>query len=167
MANIVVCHGAWGGSWAWRRMWAPLRAKGHELFAPTYTGLGDRFRFLSPSVGLSTHIEDVVATIFHEDLTEVILVGHSYGGLVATGVADREPGRIAAMIYLDAFVPDDGQCGLDFQSAEERERVREIVEVHGWCRRARLPRTSRQTKPNGCARAGCPSHSEPSRSPSA
>ena len=131
MANIVVCHGAWGGSWAWRRMRAPLRAKGHELFAPTYTGLGDRFRFLSPSVGLSTHIEDVVATIFHEDLTEVILVGHSYGGLVATGVADREPGRIAAMIYLDAFVPEDGQCGLDFQSAEERESVREIVKVHG------------------------------------
>ena len=89
MATVVVCHGAWGGGWAWRRVRAPLRAKGHELFTPTYTGLGDRFRSTSPSVGLSTHIDDIVATLFHEDLTDVVLIGHSYGGMVATGVADR------------------------------------------------------------------------------
>src|SRR5579871_873329 len=131
MANIVVCHGAWGGSWAWRRMRAPLRAKGHELFTPTYTGLGDRFRFTSPSVGLSTHIEDVAATIFHEDLRDVVLVGHSYGGMVATGVADGQPDRVAAILYLDAFVPEDGQCVLDFDRPEERQRLQEIVRVHG------------------------------------
>src|SRR5579859_2568035 len=116
MANIVVCHGAWGGSWAWRRMRVPLHRKGHELFTPTYSGLGDRFHCLSPSVGLSTHIDDVAATIFHEDLRDVVLIGHSYGGIVATGVADRQADRMAAIIYLDAFVPENGQCGLDFQS---------------------------------------------------
>jgi pimeloyl-ACP methyl ester carboxylesterase len=131
MADIVVCHGAWGGSWAWRRMRAPLRAKGHELFAPTYSGLGDRFRFLSPSIGLSTHIEDVAATIFHEDLRDIVLIGHSYGGMVATGVADRETDRIREIIYLDAFVPEDGQSAVDFQPLEERERLRKTVNLHG------------------------------------
>jgi pimeloyl-ACP methyl ester carboxylesterase len=131
MATIVACHGAWGGGWAWRRMRAPLRAKGHELLTPTYTGLGDRFRCLSPSVGLSTHIDDVADTIFHEDLSEVVLVGHSYGGMVATGVADREPSRVDGIIYLDAFVPEDGQCALDFSPWEERQRLGKIVETHG------------------------------------
>jgi len=131
VANIVVCHGGWGGSWAWRLMRAPLRARGHELFAPTYTGLGDRFRCLSPSIGLSTHIEDVIATIFHEDIMDIVLLGHSYGGMVATGVADREAERVTQIVYLDAFVPEDGQSTLDFQSPEERERLREVVDRDG------------------------------------
>src|SRR5438270_4973331 len=131
MATIVVCHGAWGGGWAWRRMRAPLRARGHELFTPTYTGLADRFRDLSASVGLATHIEDVAALLFCEDLNNVVLVGHSYGGMVATGVADREPGRIARIIYLDAFVPEDGQSVLGLHSPEQRQRLREIAELHG------------------------------------
>src|SRR5882724_7615991 len=131
MANIVVCHGAWGGGWAWRRVRAPLAAKGHTLFTPTYTGLGDRFRFTNPLVGLTTHIEDVVATLFHEDLTEVVLIGHSYGGMVATGAADRAAERIAEIIYLDAFVPTDGQSLFDFHAPEQAERVREITQVHG------------------------------------
>jgi pimeloyl-ACP methyl ester carboxylesterase len=112
-------------------MRAPLRAKGHELFAPTYSGLGDRFRFLSPAIGLSTHIEDVAATIFHEDLRDIVLIGHSYGGMVATGVADRETDRIREIIYLDAFVPEDGQSAVDFQPLEERERLRKTVNLHG------------------------------------
>ena len=131
MAAIVVCHGAWGGGWAWRRMRAPLRAKGHELFTPSYTGLGERFRFTSPSVGLATHIEDVAALLFCEDLSGVVLIGHSYGGMVATGVADREAGRIAQIIYLDAFVPQDGQSVADFHSPDEWEPVREVANVHG------------------------------------
>lgn len=131
MAAIVVCHGAWGGGWAWRRMRAPLRAKGHELFTPSYSGLAERFRFLSPSVGLSTHIEDVVALLFSEDLTGVVLIGHSYGGMVATGVADLQAGRIAQIIYFDAFVPADGQSVFDFHSPDERDRLREIANVHG------------------------------------
>jgi pimeloyl-ACP methyl ester carboxylesterase len=131
MATFVVCHGAWGGGWAWRRMRAPLQARGHALFAPTYTGLGERFRHLGPTVGLATHIDDVVATLFYEDLSAVTLVGHSYGGMVATGVADREPGRIARLIYLDAFVPADGQSVLDFLPGTEIARAREAVKVHG------------------------------------
>jgi len=131
MATIVVCHGAWGGGWAWRRMRAPLRAKGHELFTPTYSGLGDRFESLNPSIGLATHIDDVAAMLFHEDLSRVVLVGHSYGGMVATGVADREAGRIAGIIYLDAFVPADGQSVLSFHSPQQCERLREVTEVHG------------------------------------
>jgi pimeloyl-ACP methyl ester carboxylesterase len=112
-------------------MRAPLRAKGHELFTPSYGGLGERFRCLSPSVGLSTHIDDVAALLFSEDLTGVVLVGHSYGGMVATGVADREAGRIAQIIYLDAFVPEDGQSVLDFHSPEQRESLQEVANVHG------------------------------------
>jgi pimeloyl-ACP methyl ester carboxylesterase len=131
MAAIVICHGAWGGGWAWRRMRAPLRAKGHEVFTPTYTGLGERFRFLTPSVGLTTHIEDVAALLFSEDLTDVVLVGHSYGGMVATGVADREAARVAKIIYLDAFVPENGQSVLGFDSPEQRERRLEVVNIHG------------------------------------
>jgi pimeloyl-ACP methyl ester carboxylesterase len=112
-------------------MRAPLRAKGHELFTPTYTGLGERFHLVNPAVGLTTHIDDVTALLFQEDLTGVVLVGHSYGGMVATGVADREPGRVAEIIYLDAFVPEDGQSVLGFQSAEECQRARELARVNG------------------------------------
>lgn len=131
MATIVVCHGGWGGSWAWRRVRAPLAAKGHTLFTPTYTGLGDRFRLTNPQVGLTTHIEDIEATLFYEDLTDVVLVGHSYGGMVATGVADRAAERIAAIIYLDAFVPADGQSLLDLHPPEQTKRLRELIDQHG------------------------------------
>ena len=131
MATIVVCHGAWGGGWAWRRVRAPLRAKGHELFTPTYTGLGDRFRLTSPMVGLATHIDDIAAMLFHEDLSDVVLIGHSYGGMVATGAADRAAERIREIIYLDAFVPVDGQSVFDFHAPELVARARKIAEVHG------------------------------------
>jgi pimeloyl-ACP methyl ester carboxylesterase len=109
MGTFVVAHGAWSSGWAWKRMRPLLRAAGHEVFTPSYTGLGERSHLAAPDVTLETHIQDIVNVLFYEDLTDVILVGHSYGGMVATGVADRVSERIRKVIYLDAFVPRDGQ----------------------------------------------------------
>lgn len=110
--TIVIVHGAWGGSWAWRKVDAMLREKGFNVYRPQLTGLGDRVHLSRPDIGLSTHIDDVVNTILFEDLHEIILVGHSYGGMVITGVADRVPDRIRRLVYLDAFVPKDGESAM-------------------------------------------------------
>jgi pimeloyl-ACP methyl ester carboxylesterase len=107
--TILIVHGAWGGSWAFRHVDELLRAKGYNVYRPSLTGLGERVHLASPDVGLSTHINDVVNMILFEDLHDVILVGHSYGGMVITGVADRVSDRIKRLIYLDAFVPEDGE----------------------------------------------------------
>src|ERR1700704_6398122 len=107
--TIVIVHGAWGGSWAWRKVDAMLREKGFNVYRPQLTGLGERVHLSRPDIGLSTHIDDVVNTILFEDLHDIILVGHSYGGMVITGVADRVPDRIRRLVYLDAFVPNDGE----------------------------------------------------------
>jgi pimeloyl-ACP methyl ester carboxylesterase len=109
MALYLICHGAWGGGWAWRKVRPLLRAAGHDVFTPTYTGLGDRSHLAHPLIDLETHIEDILGVIACEDLSDIILVGHSYGGMVATGVADRMPERARHLVYLDAFVPADGQ----------------------------------------------------------
>jgi pimeloyl-ACP methyl ester carboxylesterase len=106
---FVIVHGAWGGSWAFRRVETLLRDKGCNVYRPSLTGLGERVHLATPDVGLSTHINDVVNMILFEDLHDVILVGHSYGGMVITGVADRLPDRILRLIYIDAFVPSDGE----------------------------------------------------------
>ncbi len=127
MVTFLVCHGAWGGGWAWKKMRPLLRAAGHELIAPTYTGLGERAHLAHPLVDLETHIQDVLAVVEYEDLRDVVLVGHSYGGMVATGVSDRIPERIRHLVYLDAFVPEDGQS-LDDQAG--RNRYAALVE--GW-----------------------------------
>lgn len=108
--TIVIVHGAWGGSWAFRRVEALLRDKGFNVNRPQLTGLGERVHLSRPDIGLTTHIEDVVNSILYEDLHDIILVGHSYGGMVITGVADRIPNRISRLIYLDAFVPNDGEA---------------------------------------------------------
>ncbi|MBW7923459.1 MAG: alpha/beta hydrolase [Burkholderiaceae bacterium] len=109
MATFLVAHGAWSAGWVWKKMRPLLRERGHELFTPTYTGLGERVHLANPEIGLSTHISDVVSVLEFEDLHDVTLIGHSYGGMVATGVADRVPQRLAQIVYLDAFVPLDGQ----------------------------------------------------------
>jgi pimeloyl-ACP methyl ester carboxylesterase len=116
MATFLVAHGAWSAGWAWKKMRPLLRERGHELFTPTYTGLGERAHLLTPAVDLDTHIQDLLGVLECEDLREVILVGHSYGGMVATGVADRAPERIARLVYLDAFAPRNGQSTLDLGS---------------------------------------------------
>lgn len=109
MATFVLVHGAWAGSIVWRPIEDRLRKAGHEVLRPTLTGLGERRHLLSRGIDLDTHIEDVLAVIDYEDLTDVVLVGHSYGGMVVTGVADRVPDKIASLVYLDAFLPENGQ----------------------------------------------------------
>jgi pimeloyl-ACP methyl ester carboxylesterase len=114
---FVIVHGAWGGSWAFRRVASLLNTKGYTVYRPSLTGLGERVHLASPDVGLSTHIDDVVNVLLFEDLRDVILVGHSYGGMVITGVADRVPDRIRRLVYVDAFVPDDGDSVMSLQGS--------------------------------------------------
>lgn len=107
--TYVLVHGAWGGGWSFKQTDSLLRAAGHTVYRPTLTGLGERYHLASPEVNLDTHIRDVVNTVLFENLHDVVLLGHSYGGMVVTGVADSIPGRIRQLVYLDAFVPEDGQ----------------------------------------------------------
>src|SRR2546423_3699129 len=110
-----------------------LRGAGHELWTPTYTGLGERAHLASPAIDLDTHIADVMGVLAMEDLRDVVLIGHSYGGMVATGVADRARERIAQLIYLDAFVPLDGQCLHDLVPSDARQRMLGNVKAgDGW-----------------------------------
>lgn len=108
MACFVLVHGAWHGGWCWRDVATILRDNGHEVFTPTLTGLGERSHLMSPDIDMDTHIQDIVNVIGWEELDDVILVGHSYGGNVITGVADRIKDRLRHVVYLDAFLPQDG-----------------------------------------------------------
>jgi pimeloyl-ACP methyl ester carboxylesterase len=108
MANFVLVHGAWHGGWCYRDTARLLRMQGHTVITPTHTGVGERAHQASESITLETHVRDVVGAIEAEELDDVILCGHSYGGMVITGVADRLPNRVKAMVYLDAFVPKHG-----------------------------------------------------------
>jgi pimeloyl-ACP methyl ester carboxylesterase len=110
--TYVIVHGAWGGGWDWRAVDSMLTQRGHRVVRVTLTGLGERMHLANPDIGLSTHISDVVNTILWENLHDVILLGHSYGGMVITGVADRIPERIHRLVYLDAFLPDSGESAL-------------------------------------------------------
>ena len=113
MATFVAVHGAWVGGWYWRQVACLLRAAGHGVFTPTLTGLGERVHLIDPRVDLATHVEDIANVLRYEDLRDVVLVGHSYAGMVITGVAERVPERLARLVYLDAFVPGDGQALAD------------------------------------------------------
>jgi len=123
LAVVVLAHGGWSDAWAWRKIRTLMAAAGHEFFAPTYTGLGERAHLANPRNDLDLHIGDVLGVVRCEDLHNVMLIGHSYGGIVATGVADQARDRVAKLIYLDAFVPEDGQALIDFLPASERERL--------------------------------------------
>jgi pimeloyl-ACP methyl ester carboxylesterase len=112
MATFVLVHGAWHGGWCWKKLTPLLRAAGHDVYAPTLTGLGERAHLLTPATGLDTHVQDIVAVLEYEDLRDVVLVGHSYGGLVIAGVAALAPERVGHLIYLDAFVPMDGDRSI-------------------------------------------------------
>jgi pimeloyl-ACP methyl ester carboxylesterase len=132
-ATFLVCHGAWSAGWAWKKMHPLMAAAGHRLVTPTYTGLGEREHLANPSIDLETHIEDVINVIKYEDLRDVVLIGHSYGGMVATGVADRARDRIAQLIYLDAFVPEEEQSLLDLLPESERQRMLQLAKSgDGW-----------------------------------
>ncbi len=120
MTTVVLVHGGWGGGYAWQHVARRLRAAGHEVYTPTLTGLGERVHLATPRVDLGTHITDVVNLLEAEDLAAVALAGHSYGGMVITGVAQRVPQRLAELIYLDAFVPRDGDALLDLLAPQAR-----------------------------------------------
>jgi pimeloyl-ACP methyl ester carboxylesterase len=109
----VLVHGGGSGGWVWRRLAPYLQARGHAVLTPTMTGSGERSHLLREDTDLDTHIEDIVAVLKWEDLTDVILVGHSYGGMVITGVADRALDRIGQLVYLDAAHPQDGESLVD------------------------------------------------------
>ena len=108
MVTFVLVHGGWDGGWAWRSVADHLVAAGHGVFRPTLTGAGERVHLATPDVGLHTHIDDIVNVLRYEQLHQVVLVGHSYGGMVISGVAEQLPERLQQLIYLDAFVPSDG-----------------------------------------------------------
>jgi pimeloyl-ACP methyl ester carboxylesterase len=137
MASIVLAHGAWSAAWAWKKMRPLFRAAGHDFYSPTYTGLGERAHLARPEIDLSTHIQDVLAVLEFENLTDVTLLGHSYGGMVATGVADKARERIARVVYIDAFAPTDGQSLFDLvgPKAEANMRAGAAKDGDGW----RLP----------------------------
>ena len=109
MAVFVLVHGAWSGAHGFRKVRGPLRAAGHEVFTPSLTGIGERVHLTSPQVCLTTHITDVVNTVLYEDLRGIVLLGFSYGGFVVTGALEHIGDRVRHLVYLDAFVPDDGE----------------------------------------------------------
>ena len=122
MANIVLVHGAWGGAWIWRRVFGPLRTAGHEVHAVTLTGDGERGHLRTPAITLQTHIDDVVNLVLAEELRGIVLVGHSYGGQVITGAADRllarDAGSVRSLVYVDAMLPLPGE-GWGAQHSDE------------------------------------------------
>src|SRR3954453_17747595 len=113
-ATFVLVHGAWHGGWCWQRVTPLLRAAGHEVFTPTLTGMGERSHLIHPLISLSTHIQDITAVLEYEDLHNVILIGHSYAGMVITGVAAIAETRLAHLVYLDAFLPENGMSLIDY-----------------------------------------------------
>jgi len=126
MRTYVLVHGAWGGNHSWRDFAPLLWARGHEVFCPSLTGLGERIHLGRPETDLSIHIQDVVNCIEYQDLHDIVLVGHSYGGMVITGVADRMSERISHMVYEDAFLPRDGE------SCWTPEQVTRSLGENGW-----------------------------------
>ena len=116
MATFVLVHGAWHGGWCWTPLKQRLCALGHQVHAPTLTGLGERAHLLSADITADTHVADIVNTLQWRDLTDIILVGHSYGGMIITGAADRCADRIRALVYFDAFVPEQSRQAI-FQNA--------------------------------------------------
>lgn len=131
MTIYVLCHGAWSGGWMWGRVAALLRAQGHLVYTPTYTGLGERVHLLTPDVGLDTHIEDIRNVIHFERLDDFVLVGHSYGGKVVTGVADKEWQKIRRLVYVDAFLPEDGQTTEAMTGGDRGRANQEAADKYG------------------------------------
>lgn len=112
--TFVLVHGAWHGGWCWTKLTPMLRAAGHQVFTPTLTGLGERAHLLTPEIDLATHINDIVSVLEYEDLHDVVLVGHSYGGMVIAGVAQAIGSRVAQLVFLDGFLPESGKTVADY-----------------------------------------------------
>jgi pimeloyl-ACP methyl ester carboxylesterase len=126
--TFVLVHGAWHGGWCWRRVADRLRAGGHAAFTPTLTGLGERAHLLRAGIGLDTHITDVVNAMTCEELTDVVLCGHSYGGFVISGVAERLAPAICALVFLDAFMPRNGETVQDLTGPAVRDAIAAAVQ---------------------------------------
>ena len=121
--EFVLVHGTSHGGWCWKRVVHLLHLAGHRVYTPTLTGCGERSHLINSGINLDTHITDVVNVIKWEELAEVVLCGHSYGGWVISGVVEQLPKRINSIIFLDAFMPEDGQRGFDLQSSESQKAV--------------------------------------------
>ncbi|HYO21494.1 MAG TPA: alpha/beta hydrolase [Flavisolibacter sp.] len=138
----VIVHGAWGGSWAFKKADSLLTEKGAIVYRPSLTGQGERVHLATTGVGLKTHITDVVNTILFEELHDVVLVGHSYGGMVITGVADSLPGRIKKLVYLDAFLPENGESVFGIfndRASGFKEMTRDGFIVPRWVAEGKSP----------------------------
>ncbi len=124
MATFVLVHGSWHGGWCWKKLSPLLRAAGHEVYAPTLTGMGERAHAAPPEIRLATHVEDVLRLLEFEDLHDVVLVGHSYAGMIITAMAARDAARLRALVYLDAYLPEAGEPEIDLWPPEEAAKVR-------------------------------------------
>ena len=131
MSTFVLVHGAWHGGWCYKRVAQVLREAGHEVYTPTLTGLGERSHLMSPAVNLDTHVQDIINVIRWQELSDLVLCGHSYGGMVITGVADKVPDKIKALVYLDAFVPHNGEAIADRLDPELLAGMRDEAKQHG------------------------------------
>ena len=131
MANFVLVHGAWHGGWCWVRVAESLTSAGHKVLTPTLTGLGDRAHLGDRDTNLDTHITDVISAIEAEELNEVVLCGHSYGGIVITGAADLIFEKLSSIVFLDAFIPRHGQSMQDLLPPERRRQAEKVVRERG------------------------------------
>jgi pimeloyl-ACP methyl ester carboxylesterase len=131
MTDFVLVHGAWHGAWCWRKILPSLWAKGHRAFAVTLTGVGEREHLMSSSIRLTTHIDDVVSVIETEELASLVLVGHSYAGLLITAVADRYAERIVRLVYLDAIIPHSGESWSSSHNESTRQARRADIARDG------------------------------------
>jgi pimeloyl-ACP methyl ester carboxylesterase len=145
---FVLVHGAWGGSWMWARLARLLRAAECEVYTPSLTGIGERVHLATAETDLSTHVDDVLNTLRYEALSDIVLVGHSYGGMVVTGVADQAPERVATLVYLDAFVPQNNQALADLLSVEARAAM---LSGSDWRIAPRTPQMQGMTDPDEIA----------------
>ena len=129
--TFVLVHGAWHGGWCWIKVSRLLRDAAHTVYTPTLTGLGERAHLATPEIDLETHIQDVVAVLETEELRDVVLVGHSYGGLVISGAAARVPNRIGSLVYVDAFVAETGKSLLSYLPADRADGMRNAAATEG------------------------------------
>jgi pimeloyl-ACP methyl ester carboxylesterase len=130
-STYVLVHGAWHGGWCWERVSSRLRAQGHRVFCPTLTGLGERAHLLTREVNMTTHINDVIAVLEAEELEDVVLVGHSYGGIVVTGVAAKAKSRLRQLVYLDSAIVENGESWSSAHSPQVRAERRKLAEASG------------------------------------
>ncbi len=131
MTTYVLLHGGWAGGWQWQTVGDLLEKAGHKVYRPTLTGLGERVHLASPAVDLKTHIQDIVNTLVFEQIQDAILMGYSYSGMVIAGVAEAIPERIRHLIYLDAYVPQDGQSLADVLGDEVMGWMKQAADAYG------------------------------------